>query len=90
MNRRITSGFFLGWIWLATAAAQGTVPEAAHSGQVTLPLDEYQQLIEQSSWDPQPAPSAYAIGQSDLKISFSERDRRVTASVEARVQVETD
>jgi hypothetical protein len=58
-------------------------------GQVTLPLNQYQTLIEQATAQGQPVPSSYAVGQSVLNVVFVQRDGRVTATVRAEVQVET-
>jgi len=59
------------------------------AGQVTLPLDEYQRLLQQATTLPLPAPSSYAVGQSVLNIAFHQRDGHVTATVQAQVDVET-
>jgi hypothetical protein len=59
------------------------------TGQVTLPLDKYQQLLLQATTQPLPAPSGYAVGQSVLNVIFHQRDGHVTATVQARVEVET-
>jgi|GEM_PF-865196 len=59
------------------------------SGQVTLPLDEYQRLLRQAATQSLPAPSGYALGQSVLNVVFHQRDGHVTATVHARVDVET-
>lgn len=59
------------------------------AGQVTLPLEEYQRLLLQATTHPLPAPSGYAIGQSQLNVIFHQSDSRVTATVHAEVEVET-
>ena len=59
------------------------------AGQVTLPLDEYQRLLQLATTLPLPAPSSYAIGESILSVVFQQRDGHVTATVQARVEVET-
>ena len=58
-------------------------------GQVTLPLDEYQRLLQQATTQPLPAPSGYAVGQSVLNVVFHQRDGHVTATVQADVEIET-
>ncbi|MCH8226833.1 MAG: hypothetical protein IIC63_00255 [Proteobacteria bacterium] len=73
----------------ARATETATTRPADHAGQVTLPLDKYQQLLQQVSALPLPAPSAYAVGQSVLSIVFHQRDGHVTATVQAQVEVET-
>ena len=59
------------------------------TGQVTLPLEEYQRLLQQATTQPLSAPSSYAVGQSVLNVVFHQRDGHVTATVQAQVEVET-
>lgn len=59
------------------------------TGQVTLPLNQYQSLLQQATAQGQPAPSSYAVGQSELNIVFKQYNGHVTATVQALVQVET-
>jgi hypothetical protein len=73
--------------WAGEPAVPGEPGQAA--GQVTLPLDEYQRLLLQATTQALPAPSGYALGQSDLNIEFRQSDGRVTATVRAQVEVET-
>ena len=73
----------------ARAIETGAPGTGDPAGQVTLPLDKYQQLLHQAAALPLPAPSGYAVGQSVLSIVFYQRDGRVTATVQARVDVET-
>ena len=73
----------------ARATETGTTGPSDSAGQVTLPLDKYQQLLQQVSALPLPAPSGYAVGQSVLSIVFHQRDGHVTATVQAQVEVET-
>ncbi len=76
-------------------ATEITVPDLVKpnstnaGGQVTLPLDEYQRLLQQATTLPLPAPSGYAVGQSVLNVVFHQRDGHVTATVQAEVEVET-
>jgi hypothetical protein len=76
-------------------ATEITVPDTADlnlenaGGQVTLPLEEYQRLLQQATTQALPAPSGYAVGQSILNVIFHQRDSRVTATVTAEVEVET-
>ena len=58
-------------------------------GQVTLPLEEYQRLLQQASIQELSPPSAYAVGQSVLNVIFHQRENHVTATIHARVEVET-
>ncbi len=84
--------FLILLLWLTPLAthadeSMNVLPDA--SGQVTLPLSQYQQLIEQANQLIKPAPSSAALGESILTIVFNERDGRVTATVRAQVIVET-
>jgi len=63
--------------------------KADPTGQVTLPLQEYQRLLQQATTQPLSAPSSYAVGQSMLNVVFHQRDGHVTATVQAEVEVET-
>jgi len=62
-------------------------PEPA--GQVTLPLEEYQRLLQLATIQPLSAHSSYAVGQSVLNVVFHQRDGHVTATVQAQVEIET-
>jgi hypothetical protein len=64
-------------------------PGPAVPGQVTLPLDEYQRLLQLAATQPLPSPSSYAVGQSLLNVVFAQREQRLSATVTAEVQVET-
>lgn len=59
------------------------------NGQVTLPLNQYQHLLQQANPQDPPAPSSYAVGQAELNIVFKQQDGHVTATVQAQLQVET-
>jgi hypothetical protein len=68
----------------------GPVPPATNAaGQVTLPLDEYQRLLELATTQPLPSPSSYAVGQAVLNVVFTRYEQQVSAVVSAEVQVET-
>jgi len=74
----------------SAAGSEVTVPQPANAGgQVTLSLEDYQRLLKLAETQPLPAPSSYAIGQSVLGIDFLQHDGRVTATVQAQVEVET-
>jgi hypothetical protein len=75
----------------ATEATSGVIaPDIGDStGQVTLPLEEYQRLLQQAATQPLSAPSSYAVGQSVLNVVFHQRDGHVTATVQAQLEVET-
>lgn len=79
-------------VWLIPLIAnadQTTTTSASEPGQVTLPLSQYQHLIELASQQTKPVPSSAALGESILSIVFNDRDGRVTATVQAEVSVET-
>ena len=59
------------------------------NGQVTVSLAEYTAMLARLGKAPRPAPAAYAIGQSVLSVTVSEREDRFAATVEARVTIET-
>ena len=59
------------------------------NGQVTLPLNQYQTLVQQANAQDPPAPSSYAVGQSVLNVVFKQHNGHVTATVQAELQVET-
>ena len=68
-------------IMLLLASLPLTAVEADAAGKVTLPLDEYQRLLEAAKVEPTAVPSRYAIGQAELNIQFHQHDTRVTATV---------
>ena len=94
-TRDITAGLVLLAVALICLAPAGiaaeTGPETVISppvtGAVTLPLDEYQQLLNQAATLPLPAPSGYAVGLSNLEMTFRQRDGRVTATIQADIGV---
>ncbi len=79
----------LGTLLTAPLAASEVLASADPGGQVTLPLNDYQRLILQATTLPLSAPSAYAIGRSELNIQFQQMERHITATVSAQVAVET-
>ena len=87
----ILAGLLTGNAHATEIVAPGIIDSDSNniSGQVTLPLDEYQQLLQQATTQPLPAPSGYAVGQSVINVVFHQRDGRVTATVQAQVEVET-
>lgn len=50
-------------------------------GDVRLPLENYNQLIDSSKKPQSIAPAAYAIGQSDIKVTIQEHHDRTTAVI---------
>ena len=59
------------------------------TGEVRVPLAAYTAMLNQLTAQPRPAPAAYAIGQAEISVAVSERDGRVTATVDATFQIET-
>lgn len=73
---------------LATPVAAGeSAPE--HSGEVRVPLSDYTAMLNQLTKDPRPAPVSYAIGQSQVVVQVSDREDRISATVNVTVQIET-
>lgn len=85
---------FIAFLAAAAPASEVTVDApggdaVTAGGQVTLPLDQYQVLLQQAVTQPLPAPSDFAVGQAELAIRYLERDGHITATVNAEVAVET-
>ncbi len=74
---------------LPAMAAAIEIAAAEPNGQVTLPLEQYQALLQQAQTRPLPSPSDYALGETALRLDFRQVDGRFTATVTARVQAET-
>ena len=71
---------------LANAANAAT---HANDGEVRVPLEAYQQLIDQANRDPRPAPASYAIGVSTVDVAIVDDDKRTTARVTVSLNIET-
>ena len=69
------------WVWGADRAEQG--------GEVRVPLPVYTQLLEQTRREQRPAPAAYAIGDSQVRVTVTDEEDRSTAQVEVTVLIET-
>ncbi|MCZ6838781.1 MAG: hypothetical protein O7G13_05865 [Alphaproteobacteria bacterium] len=69
------------------AFAQNLAP--APGGDVRIPLADYTALLALLANQPNRAPAAYAIGQSNVSVQVREIDERKTAIVNIQVQVET-
>jgi hypothetical protein len=69
----------------------GAASGATHSndGEVRVPLETYQQLIDQANQDTRPAPAPYAIGVSNVDVTIIDDDKRTTARVTVRLNIET-
>jgi len=72
----------VGW----QAHAYETQPTA--DGQVQISLPQYNDLINQATQDNRPAPTAYAIGNANIKVTVADHDDHNTAQVEATVIIE--
>jgi hypothetical protein len=71
---------------LANAANAAT---HANDGEVRVPLETYQQLIDQANRDPRPAPASYAIGVSTVDVTIVDDDKHTTARVTVSLNIET-
>ncbi|MEJ8568632.1 hypothetical protein [Elongatibacter sediminis] len=93
LARLLLTALLLTMLLLAVPAhaTEATVPPAGDTagGQVTLPLDDYQRLLQLAATQPLPSPSSYAVGQAVLDIVFVRRDQRIAATVTADLQIET-
>jgi hypothetical protein len=61
----------------------------SESGEVRVPLETYRQLVEQANRDARPAPAAYAIGVSLIDVAIVDDDKRTTAAVSVKFNIET-
>jgi len=59
------------------------------TGEVRVPLETYQQLIEQANQVTRPAPASYAIGVSNVDVAIIDDDKRTTARVIVSLNIET-
>lgn len=75
----------------AVGAAQASEKPvgAAPGGEVQIPLETYRHLLEQASQTTRPAPATYAIGVSDIDVEITVDERRTTARVDVRLNIET-
>ena len=78
---------FLTLFFTLPAHAQQLTP--AGGGDVRIPLADYTALLALLANNPDRAPAAYAIGQSQVTVQVREIDERKTAVVNIQVQVET-
>ena len=70
---------------LATLLAIPTTPraeETAGSGQVRIPIDVYNQLVNDAAEPTRPAPAQHALGRADVEVSVNEAARGATAVVD--------
>jgi len=61
--------------------------EVNSSGNVQLPLNTYNNLIESSQNPEDKAPADYAIGQSKISVTMSEKDSRTSAQVRIQTSI---
>jgi hypothetical protein len=76
----------LALIFVLPAKASEVLP--AYGGEVRVPLSDYTAMLALLSQDPRRAPAAYAIGQSTVAVTVSQRDERNTAAVDVTVRIE--
>ncbi len=76
-------------LWL-TAAHADEVPTTA-SGEVRVPLAQYQELLSQLSAADQvrPAPARYAYSKMSVQVNANDQDGRVTATVTIQATLRT-
>jgi hypothetical protein len=74
----------LAGVALAMASAQGTEVE---SGQVQIPLEIYQQLVEAAE-QPTLAPTGFALGKADLNVQVAESEGHASAEVQVALTIE--
>ena len=73
---------------LAALAGQVQASAAEDDGEVRLPLNTYNHLVDQSRHESRPAPAAYAIGIAKVSVAITEHDKRSAARVHATVRIE--
>ena len=84
----------VGWILLMVAGAAGAgFPLWAQNdqGNVELPLERYNQLVDKSREPrvtPPSAPAAYTIGNGDLKVQVREKEGVLTTEISVTVKVQ--
>jgi len=87
MTRLITLLLFITLSFIAHAET-ATAP-SNQQGDVRVPLDTYEKMLEQLRQKPKPAPAGYAIGQSDVQVDIVEHDDRTTSRVTVNTTIET-
>ena len=75
---------------IACSAAQATETESA-SGQVQLPLNVYNQLVQQAgdpTLPPRPAPAGYALGNASVNIFVEGAEQRTSGAVQVQLGID--
>src|SRR4051812_26507041 len=63
--------------------------EVGHdAGQVQIPLDQYQTLIQSAAGTPRPSLVGYALGKAEVSVRIEENAGRATGEVEVALTVE--
>lgn len=58
------------------------------NGQVQLPLDTYQSLVQTANGTPKPALIGYALGKAEISVAIEENAGRITGNVDVALSVE--
>ena len=59
------------------------------SGDVRIPLAEYQAMLNKLREQPKPPPAAYAIGKAQVNVEINEYEKRTSSSIRVETSVET-
>lgn len=77
-------------LWISFLLPLSGIAQAPSSaGEVRVPLDAYQQMLDQLRDQPTHAPAPYAIGKSEVIVEVNDEGERTTATVKIKVTVET-
>ncbi len=74
-------------LWLPLAMGTEIAPNEA--GEVRVPLSEYTRMLEQLRQEQRPAPTAYAMGRSQVRVQVREEDEHNVAQVTVKLMLET-
>lgn len=74
---------------LAIAEQVAPLKSTDSNGDVRLPLENYNQLVENGKTPKIQAPATYAIGQSTIKVKIQEHNDRTTALVDVSTTIKT-
>ena len=78
-------------LWLAGALAHAAQPESpapVASGEVRVPIEVYDRLVETAREERAPAPAAYAFGVAHVEVAIVDDGDRTSAQISARLGVE--
>jgi len=77
----------IGILWMLPLPALADEKTPPASGEVKVPLDDYQHMLEALRNKPKPAPAGYALGSSQITATINERDSHFSAEVIARFKM---